>query len=149
MNRQLCRFVWRKRWACLSGVSVFLLNAKPSRGRMIFTTVALATAVATFLNSPIAQTRADVFCTTEHPCGCSYNVSVCFPTGHMDTRIECGPTHKSSLYEEIYAPLRRLKTHPTAHTGVPSVQRATTSQIVSMWRSWHRCGLGASLPWTF
>ena len=61
----------------------------------MFTTLALAAAVATFSPSPMIKTRAEVFCTSEHPCGCPYNVSSCIPSCHKDARIGCGPTHKA------------------------------------------------------
>ena len=60
----------------------------------MFTKLALAAAVATFFHSPMIQTRAEVFCTSERPCGCPYFVSFCIPTCHTDPGIECGPTNK-------------------------------------------------------
>jgi len=45
----------------------------------MFMTLALAAAVATFSFSTMVQTRAEVLCTSERPCGCPYFVSFCDP----------------------------------------------------------------------
>jgi len=66
----------------------------------MFTTLALAAAVSIVAHSPTVQTRAEVFCTSERPCNCSYYVSFCVPTCHMDPRLECGPTHRAIIVRE-------------------------------------------------
>jgi len=63
----------------------------------MFTTLALAAAVATFSHSSMVETRADVFCTSERPCGCPYYVTFCIPACHVDPRIECGPAYRPIL----------------------------------------------------
>jgi hypothetical protein len=66
----------------------------------MFTTLALAAAVATFSHSPMIQTRAEVFCTSESPCGCPYFVSFCIPACHTDARADCGPTHRPIIVRD-------------------------------------------------
>jgi hypothetical protein len=60
----------------------------------MLTTLALTAAVVALSHSPMIETRAEVFCTAERPCGCPYFVSFCIPTCHTDPGIECGPTHR-------------------------------------------------------
>ena len=79
------------------GVSASVLCMKLSGGRVMFTTLALVAALAAFLHAPMVEARAYVFCTSERPCGCPYNVSFCIPSCHKDARIDCGPTHKFVL----------------------------------------------------
>lgn len=67
----------------------------------MFTTFALAAAVATFSHSPmIDEARADIYCTSQRPCGCPYYVSFCVPVCHIDPLAECGPTHRAIIVRE-------------------------------------------------